>query len=224
MIISHRWRFVFIKNRKVAGSAIELALRPHLGPEDIATPLLEDRLGETSTRPQNWERRIREWGVRDFRRFVLDRRRPDFKNHLPGPRIRQMVPSRVWDSYFKFAVERNPYDKVLSGYAWSNEIRQREGRAQLSLDSFVQGPSIYEYKDWHRYAEGHSLVVDRVLRFEELDTQLAEVAAMLGLPRFELPNAKAGIRKDRGSVFETLGDHVDRVSEVFEEELEILGA
>lgn len=227
MIISHKYRFIFVKTRKTAGTSIEIALRPHLGPDDVATPVHPD--DEAYCRehgipgPQNYIRPFSQYRLYDWRRLLLDRKRQDFKNHLPGPRIRQMIPKQIWDSYYKFTVERNPWDKVISGYYWTSEIRKRESREPLSLDAFLQGHHIYDYKDWHRYAEGHDLIVDRVLRFEELDTQLAEVCRVLGLPALTLPNAKGGIRTDKLPALETLGDNVDRISEVFAEELEILG-
>jgi len=42
LIISHKFKFVFVKTRKTAGTSIEMALRPHLGPDDVATPIRED--------------------------------------------------------------------------------------------------------------------------------------------------------------------------------------
>ena len=35
MIISHKYRFIFIKNYKTAGSSIESYLHPYLGDDDI---------------------------------------------------------------------------------------------------------------------------------------------------------------------------------------------
>ena len=37
MILSHKHKFVFVKNRKVAGTSVEVALSPHCGPDDILT-------------------------------------------------------------------------------------------------------------------------------------------------------------------------------------------
>ena len=37
MIISHKWKFIFIKTQKCAGSSVERALAPVCGPRDILT-------------------------------------------------------------------------------------------------------------------------------------------------------------------------------------------
>ena len=39
MIISHRYKFIFIKTHKTAGSSMEMALGPLCGPDDIITSM-----------------------------------------------------------------------------------------------------------------------------------------------------------------------------------------
>src|SRR6185312_10850295 len=35
VIVSHEWKFIFVKTRKTAGSSIERFLLPHLGADDV---------------------------------------------------------------------------------------------------------------------------------------------------------------------------------------------
>jgi hypothetical protein len=222
VIISHKYRFIFIKTRKTAGTSIELALRPHLGPQDVATPIREDQVA-VSSGARNWRRPFSSYTLYDWRRFLLDGKRQDFKNHLPGTRIRQMIPAHVWDNYYKFAVERDPYDKVVSGYYWTEAVRREQGREALTLPEFLARDAMLEdYSCWHRYAEGSTIIVDRVLRYENLASELAEVCTYLGLPTLSLPTAKAGHRTDRRPASEVLGwEGMERVAEVFGHELEV---
>lgn len=39
MIIRHRYKFIFIKTHKTAGSSMEMAFGPRCGPDDIVTPM-----------------------------------------------------------------------------------------------------------------------------------------------------------------------------------------
>jgi len=57
MILSHKWRFIFVKNKKVAGTSVEALLASDLGPLDVATPLRppdESFRFVNGNSPQNW--------------------------------------------------------------------------------------------------------------------------------------------------------------------------
>ncbi len=114
MIVSHRHRFIFIKTRKTASTSVEIALSRHCGPDDVVTPItpedevLRARLGGLG--PQNHEP-------------------PDFPvraaNHSGCRAVGAAVGCAVWNDYFTFAVERNPWDAVVSSYHYRFRHRLR---------------------------------------------------------------------------------------------------
>jgi hypothetical protein len=236
MIVSHKHKFVFIKTRKTAGTSVEVALSKHCGPDDIITPIREEdeRKAYGGKGPQNYRRSLLHYSIADWRRFIVSRKRQDFRNHLPGPRVMKMLPKYVpgqrdkayplWQTYFTFAVERSPWDKVISGYYWTEEIRKIEGRPSLTMSEFIMSDHIHDYCDWHRYAIGDQIIVDRVLRFEHLANDFAEVCTKLNLPITPLPRIKSTHRKDARPHWEVLTEsEVERIRQVFAKEISTFG-
>jgi hypothetical protein len=97
---------------------------------------------------------------------------------MPAWLVRLRVPPGIWNSYFKFCVERNPWDKVLSHY---HMHAYRLGGA-LSLDQyFARGKFPINYP---RYTtpSGSRIIVDRVVRYENLTDELGEIFTRLNVP------------------------------------------
>jgi hypothetical protein len=201
MIVSHEHRFIFIKTMKTAGTSIEIALSKFCGPHDIITPIepedeaIRRALGYRG--PQNCFVPFTQYSPRQWGRFVLSGgRRRRFFNHMAARQIRRSLPSAVWRSYFKFCVDRNPWDKVVSLYFWQHRTEPRP-----SLSDYIASGDIeiaVRRGGFDLYAIDGEIVVDRVCRYEQLERELAIVAERLRLPEIpRLPRAKANTRTDR---------------------------
>jgi hypothetical protein len=155
MIISHKYRFIFVKTLKTAGTSIEVFLSQHCGPDDVLTPILPH---VEPHRPRNHE---------------------GYFNHVPAAAIRDRVGPDVWRTYFKFCVERNPWDKTLSHYHMTNA---REGGG-LSFELYLRRNDFpVDFPRYTEPADPGRVIVDRVLRYERLADELRVVFAMLGVP------------------------------------------
>ncbi len=226
MILSHKYKFIFIKTAKTAGTSIEVFLSKHCGPTDILTPI-EPPVEEH--RSQNYEgfiNPIPEILERPGKLFSILRRsvtsREKFYRHMPASEVCHRVPADVWSSYFKFCVERNPWDKVLSHY---HMHAAREG-GSLSLDEYLaRGRFPINY---FRYTDrsGGKIIVDRVLRYENLLAELSEVFSHLGIP-FEGTlgvAAKSEYRTDRRPYQQVFNDDQRRIVEkALAKEIELHG-
>jgi hypothetical protein len=226
MIISHEHKFIFIKTAKTAGTSIEVFLSPHCGARDILTPIVPSVEGH---RPRNYRGFINPFpaAFRHPRKFVpillgglriSDR----FFNHMPATLIVKRVSARVWREYYKFCVERNPWDKVLSHYHMA--AARREG--SFSLDEYLARRRFpwnsYRYTD----RTGAKIIVDRVVRFENLLADLGEVFAHIGIP-FEGHlgvRAKSDYRSDP-TPYRTVFNDAQRaiVAQAFEREIDLHG-
>jgi hypothetical protein len=218
MIISHKHRFIFIKTGKVGGTSLEMALSRFLGPEDIITPVSRpdelERYRRGYRTGQNFQKSLsqltyREWPrwfkaqagriyrSREGRMLAAAQRPRCYWDHMDAAAIRERIGSRIWDHYFKFTVERNPWDKVVSAYFWDPKKRKTD----LPFRDFVfSGKPLRSQFD--RFSINGIVAVDRILRFDRLYSELSELSEHLGLPEdvgetMATLSAKAGYRPDR---------------------------
>ena len=196
MIVSHEHKFIFVKTTKTAGTSIEIALSTYCGPRDIITPISpeDERLrGEAGGRtPQNYRVGLRSHGRSDLWRLLRTGTRRQFRNHSPATFIRRHVGDTVWNSYHKFTVERDPFDKAISRYYWST------APPRPSIGDYLAGAPEAHLSNWPIYTIDNVIAVDFVARYERLAEDLAAVARRIGLPgTLELPRAKGGHREQR---------------------------
>jgi Sulfotransferase family len=223
MIINHRYRFIFLKTVKTAGTSVEIALSKFCTPEDVITPITDEdeqlRRALGYQGPVNCLVPFRRYSVLDWSRFLATRRRLGFFNHAPAKFVRQHVEPDVWNTYFKFTVERNPFDKVVSKYYWDYR-----GEPPLTLDEWIRQGKGSRIPAFDIYSLNGEVAVDRILRFEKLTEELDEITRHLGLPEpLQLPRAKGSFRKDRRHYREIMGEEGRRrLAAVYARELALL--
>lgn len=226
MIVSHRHKLIFVKTLKSAGTSIELELARHCGPDDIVTPIFP---GIPGHRPRNWRGWFAPWrGVRrsgDLRKNLLEcLRRDRIYNHIPARFARARLPADVWDSYLKVCVERNPWDKTLSHFhMFRNAAWHRHHDPELTLDRYLENRIFCHNAPFYCDTRGKPLV-DRVLRYDRLDAELAGLFAEIGVPFEGLPQAKSTLRPDKRPYREVFGPRQTRIiADAFEHEISLHG-
>jgi hypothetical protein len=205
MIISHKYKYIFIKTAKTAGTSIELALSKFCGKEDIITEnnktdeLLRNKLGYRG--PQNYYVPLRDYSFKDLINSIYKCKRLKFRSHNNAGFIRKHIDKSIWDNYFKFCFERNPWDKVISLYYWKYPSDPRP-----SLSDFISSGEAYNiYGGYDLYSIAGEIVVDNIFFFEDLHASMIDIKERLNLPEVPvLPSAKTGIRKDKRSYKEVL--------------------
>jgi hypothetical protein len=213
MIISHEHKFIFLKTRKTAGTSLEIALSQFCGERDIITPINdadENIRKELSYRgPQNFRVLPSEHAPKN-ERSLSTRRQIGYYNHMPAEQVRSLIGTTLWDEYFKFCFERNPWDRAISIYHW----RTREQQPRPSLLEFLRyGSEKVPYKgrkiklsNFEIYSIDEEIVVDHVGLYENLDSELERIATLLNFPKeINLPRAKGTSREDRRHYRDVMG-------------------
>jgi hypothetical protein len=183
VLISHTHSFAFVHVPKTAGSSLQLAFARH------------------ATRPDGY------WANRWLARagIPVNRFAPwpytKFRPHASAAVLQAWLPPDVFDSLFKFAFVRNPWD--LLGSYWHflrSQPGHRRSRIARSLPSFA---AYVEYEIRRGKFSQTSMLCDRdgrllvdfVGRYESLPTDFDFVCRRIGVEAI-LPRVNVGRRAD----------------------------
>ena len=206
-VILHEHKLIFIRGRKIAGTAIEIELSKFANTDDVIT--------EVS--PRDEEIRAAAGGRRANNKVNSI----DFYNHMPATLVRQLLGRRIWDSYLSFTIERNPWDKVVSMFF------HRVGRRTscTTLSQFIESGEFKDANNFGLYSENQSPIVSYVGKYEVLDSDLNYVFAQAGLPFSGLstsPKSQFRPKADNFRAYYTESDR-DAVERAYREEIEFHG-
>jgi len=229
MIISHEHKFIFLKTKKTAGTAIEAALSELCGPLDVITPYREeseqDRKGAP---PQNYRIDHPLKPKRPLWRKLLGR--PEryyhhsvgFYEHMPAARVRAYVGEEVWRSYFKFAFDRNPWDRQVSWYLYKTKSK----RIRPSFERFMRSRRRAYVDNFAIYTIDGALAVDFVGRYERLEEDLNKALEMAGAGRrLQVPRTNVTPNKEADRDYRSYysADTKALVADWYKPEIALLG-
>jgi hypothetical protein len=181
VIASYSTNFIFLKTRKTGGTSAEIVLSTWCSGRDICTPItVED------------EKLRSAYGgaAMNYSGHKLP-----CTNHMPASDVREVVPD-LWATAFKFAVDRHPYEKVISR-AWWNIGRRRgnpDNELKEEIDLAIETKS---YVNFPIYTIGGKVAVNELVRYEEMWPRIERLAHSIGRVLPNLPNAKGAYRADR---------------------------
>ena len=194
MIISHTHKYIFIKSTKTAGTSVEAALSKYCNGNDVVTPLGDFAFNRDES--GTWVHKSMNAG--------------GYQQHDDALTIKKSLPAEIWDSYFKFSITRNPWDRTLSRFFWNHRDDptlkpKKRFYHYLGIPFDVLGPArkafvrFLKEEEWDTndrfYIIKGELCVDYMIHYESLAHDLNEVCTRVGLPEIQLPHLKSGFRK-----------------------------
>ena len=181
MIISHKHKYIFFKTRKTAGTSLQIALSEFCGDDDIIT-------GSHKFYGEETEKHFS--GI-NMDKFWTDHPHPTLKE------TKMFLGEDIWNSYFKFAFVRNPYEIAVSRYYW-----ERRGKLKIddcSIDNFrmwVKNELVNKSFDlMYPYIVDNGLIdLDFIGRYETLQDDVDYLSKIINLPEIKLGQNKSGYR------------------------------
>lgn len=192
MIISFKYKFIFIKTYKTAGSSIENYLYPYLNKKDILAPT-QDYNG------------INCWGdfdvkkIKDhFSKESLIKKinyKMNYFAHMPIWLVKdRLMPLSeklnydIFENFYKFGVIRNPFDTIVSHYYWVNSKNTKKNLKLISFDEILKE---LESNTFPQYGllnlnklmdkNYNEVLCNKIIKYENLNKELSIVFKKLGI-------------------------------------------
>lgn len=198
MIVSHKHKFIFLKTYKTASSSMEIALSAVLGPDDIITPSRPDLGKHRAIVAQNYRLEHPAVPKRPLWRKLLGRREAyyhptvGYYEHMPAWRVKTYLGDEIWNSYFKFAFERNPWDRQVSYYYY--KTRSKPEYRRPSFEQFLaRSKRKALVPNFEVYTIDGEVAVDFIGRYESIEEDFEKAMQAIGLAgTITLPRANVG--------------------------------
>ena len=204
MIISRRHRYIFVAIPKTGTHSVRQALRQHLADDDLE-----------------------QVGLFVNRRFPFTDLAAIRHGHLSLQQVRPCLEQGEFESYFKFAFVRNPFDRFVSYCAF---MSRESGQFAVDPTGFMRHVLFEMRPDQHILFQPQHLLLtdaaggllsDYVGRVEEMQASYDHVCGKLGFQSTALGRVNSSQRGDYRQYYDD--ELIAGVSDYYHRDLELFG-
>ena len=231
MIISFKYKFIFIKTYKTAGSSIESYLYKYLNSSDVYAHTA-DNVG------------INCWGAFDSENKLSKffdqntyqertKKKLRFYAHMPAWLVKERLEPYskklnfdIFENFYKFSVIRNPYDLIVSDYYWRKNSNTRK---EKSFNDILHELSNNKYQTYGLLnlnklmdIKRKNIICDYIIKYEELNEGLSIVFNKLNIPfngKLEIYKKKLNRDKNYQKFYNDKSRKL--IEKIFKKEIEI---
>ncbi|HUQ36120.1 MAG TPA: sulfotransferase family 2 domain-containing protein [Aestuariivirga sp.] len=200
-MISHKYKCIFVHIPKTGGTSIENCIWPA---------------------PRN-----REDLWMGFVSSYRNKYQTGGLQHLLARHIRLEVGGNIFNAYFKFAIVRNPWDKLVSQYTYLRKRKDLQHylgvTAETTFAQYIEAAALSDHVqltpqvDFVNDENGLS-IVDFIGRFETLKEDAQRIFSRIGIQNMILPHTQRSLReKDYRSYY--TAETRDRVAQIYERDI-----
>ena len=203
MIVSALHKFIFVAIPKTGTHSVRRALREHLGSQDME-----------------------QVGLFVQKKFPIPELAQLQHGHLSLQQVRPYLRPEEWDSFFKFAFVRNPFDRFVSYCAFMTRAEGHfERDPKRVMRHFFANPPWQHilFQPQHSFVTGadDELLADHVGRMEEMQASYDEIAKRIGIPTAQLERVNSSNRRDYRDYYNQ--ELIDGVAALYSRDLELFG-
>jgi hypothetical protein len=204
MIISGLHKFIFVAIPKTGTHSVRQALREHMGPRDLE-----------------------QVGLFVQKRFPIPELAQLRHGHLSLQQVRPYLKPGEWQSFFKFAFVRNPFDRFISYCAFrtrGQDLFKRDPKSVMRHYLFEAPPQDHLlFQPQYQFVTGDDgqLLADYVGRVERMQESYDEIAGKIGIPSRPLERVNATERRDYRDYYDE--QLIDGVAQLYARDLELFG-
>ena len=204
MLISDSHQFVFVHVRKAAGTSLRQIL------EQVSLP----------KNNQLWYKLLSRNG------FAVDYHKYSFRKHSALIEAEKSMPSEKYQSYFKFAFVRNPWDRLVSEFEYiktQNTHSRHKKLSQMTFEDYItyQGQRAAAHQFNVLCNQQGQLDLDYVGKFENLHESLKYISEKIKLDCTQIPH----INKIKKQPFQNYynKETEKKVAKIWAEDIEAFG-
>lgn len=207
MPLSHQYKCIYIHIPKTGGVSIEHAL---------------DMLGDN-------EKENRDVIYGKIKSLDLEKYSflSPVMQHLSIIDLKKIIPEKEFKEYYKFAIVRNPWDRMVSLYHFTKPYSAKEGNTQENISKFDEflfhglNPFLKQQQCDFISDDGGNIVVDYVGRFENISSDFKNICLHLGLPSISLPHKNRIYHRHYSTYYSE--ETKQYVSDLFRKDIETFG-
>lgn len=187
MLISHSKNFIFIHVYKVAGTSIGNALGKYC---------------DYSKHSRNPIKQLKRLAGVSPTIYISD-----FPGHITSFELKERIPENIFNSYFKFAFVRNPWDWQVSLYEFALQTPKHH---QYELTN--QFGSFHNYLEWRVSDDLHlqksfvtnlegEILVDYIGKIENISNDFSTICEKINIPNPGLPHRNKSQRTNSADYY-----------------------